>query len=149
MTTHSARLVDEAGVDLILVGDSVANTVMGLESTVPVTLQPDDLSWRDGDACRSPKARGCAVDMPFGTASGSDGEGTGNQTVRSKYLNDTGADAVKIEGGKHIAPAVVEAVVEAGIPVVGHVGLMPQYRSIQGGLKVQGRELEAARQSAR
>ncbi len=135
----SARLVDEAGVDLILVGDSVANTVMGLESTVPVTL--GQMIYHGETVMRAKPRALVAVDMPFGSVN----DGAGRAVNRAvKVFKRTGADAVKIEGGKGLAP-VVEAVVGSCIPVVGHVGLMPQYRAMLGGLKVQGKELEAAR----
>jgi 3-methyl-2-oxobutanoate hydroxymethyltransferase len=136
----SARLVDQAGVDLILVGDSVANTMMGLDSTVPVTLS--QMIYHGKIVMRAEPRALVAIDMPFGSVN--DGaERAINRAV--KVFKRTGADAVKIEGGKSTAP-VVRAVVDAGIPVVGHVGLMPQYRSMLGGLKVQGKELDAARQ---
>ncbi len=135
----SARLVDEAGVDIILVGDSVANTMMGLDSTVPVTLR--QMIYHAETVMRAnPKAL-VAVDMPFGSVN----DGAGRAVNRSvRVFKRTCADAVKIEGGKGLAP-VVKAVVDSGIPVIGHVGLMPQYRAMLGGLKVQGKELEAAR----
>jgi len=133
-----ARLVDRAGVDIILVGDSLANTMLGLESTVPVTLE---------QMIHHAKAvtRGCSralvvVDMPFGSVQ----EGPAPAVSRAvRVFKETGVDAVKIEGGRNMSP-VIRAVVEAGIPVMGHVGLMPQYRSMLGGLKVQGKEEEAA-----
>ncbi|MBW7998259.1 MAG: 3-methyl-2-oxobutanoate hydroxymethyltransferase [Candidatus Glassbacteria bacterium] len=135
-----ARLVDEAGVDMILVGDSVANTVMGLDSTVPVTL--GQMIYHGEAVMRADPRALVVVDMPFGSVN--DGaERALNRAI--KVFKRTGADAVKIEGGRGMA-TVVQAVVEAGIPVVGHVGLMPQYRAMLGGLKVQGKELEAARQ---
>lgn len=135
----SARLVDEAGVDLILVGDSVANTVMGLDSTVPVTL--GQMIYHAEAVMRADPRAVVAVDMPFGSVNDGAERAIGRAV---KVFKLTGADAVKIEAGHDLAP-VVAAVVDAGIPVVGHVGLMPQFRSIQGGLKVQGREQEAAR----
>lgn len=134
------RLVDEAGVDMILVGDSVANTVMGLDSTVPVTLE--QMIYHAEAVMRTDPRALVVVDMPFGSVN--DGE---EHAIRRciEAFKRTGVDAVKIEGGRPMAP-VVRAVVQAGIPVVGHVGLMPQYRAMLGGLKVQGKELEAARQ---
>ncbi len=136
----SARLVDEAGVDLILVGDSVANTMMGLESTVPVTL--GQMIYHGEIVMRADPRALVAIDMPFGSVH----DGASRAINRAvKVFKRTGADAIKIEGGKRMAP-VVQAVVDAGIPVVGHVGLMPQYRAMLGGLKVQGKELETARQ---
>jgi 3-methyl-2-oxobutanoate hydroxymethyltransferase len=134
-----ARLVDEAGVDLILVGDSLANTVMGLDSTVPVTL--GQMIYHAEAVMRAEPKALVVVDMPFGSVN----DGSGRAVNRAvKVFKRTGADAVKIEGGKELAE-VVRAVVDSGIPVVGHVGLLPQYRAMLGGLKVQGKELEAAR----
>lgn len=135
-----ARLADKAGVDMILAGDSVANTVMGLDSTVPVTV--NQMIYHAQAVMRAEPRAVVIVDMPFGSVH--DGPGRAiNRAV--KVFKRTGADAVKIEGGTSMA-GVVEAVVNAGIPVVGHVGLMPQYRAMLGGLKVQGKELDAARQ---
>lgn len=135
-----ARLVDRAEVDIILVGDSLANTVMGLESTVPVTMQ-QMIHHASAVMKADPRAL-VAVDMPFGSVQ----EGP-QRAVRNavRIFKQSGVDAVKIEGGKKMA-GVISAVVEANIPVIGHVGLMPQYRAMLGGLKVQGKELEAARQ---
>ena len=134
-----AQLVDRAGVDIILVGDSLANTVLGLESTVPVTLE-QMIHHATAVTRAAPKAL-VVVDMPFGSVQ----EGPQLAVSRAvRVFKETGVDAVKIEGGRRMAK-VIAAVVEAGIPVMGHVGLMPQYRSMLGGLKVQGKELEAAR----
>jgi len=133
-----ARLADRAGVDIILVGDSLANTIMGLESTVPVTLE--QMIHHATAVCRGCSRALVVVDMPFGSVQ----EGpipAVSQAVR--VFKETGVDAVKIEGGRNMSP-VIRAVVEAGIPIMGHVGLMPQYRSMLGGLKVQGKEKEAA-----
>ncbi|HUU28265.1 MAG TPA: 3-methyl-2-oxobutanoate hydroxymethyltransferase [archaeon] len=135
-----ARLVDRAGVDLILVGDSVANTLLGLESTVPVTLE--QMIHHSAAVMRAAPRALVVTDMPFGSVQEGP-QAAVSQAVR--VFKESGVDAVKIEGGKSMAP-VIHAVVEAGIPVMGHVGLMPQYRSMLGGLKVQGKELEAARQ---
>ena len=134
-----ARLVDRAGVDIILVGDSLANTVLGLESTVPVTLE--QMIHHATAVTRAAPNALVVVDMPFGSVQ----EGPQLAVSRAvRVFKETGVDAVKIEGGRRMAK-VIAAVVEAGIPVMGHVGLMPQYRSMLGGLKVQGKELEAAR----
>jgi len=135
-----ARLVDRAGVDIILVGDSLANTVMGLESTVPVTME-QMIHHAVAVMKADPRAL-VAVDMPFGSVQESPQRAVRNAV---RIFKQAGVDAVKIEGGKKTA-GVISAVVEANIPVVGHVGLMPQYRAMLGGLKVQGKELEAARQ---
>jgi 3-methyl-2-oxobutanoate hydroxymethyltransferase len=135
-----ARLVDRAGVDIILIGDSLANTLLGLESTVPVTME--QMIHHSTAVMRAVPRALVTADMPFGSVQ----EGPQvavHQAVR--IFKESGVDAVKIEGGRKMAP-VLSAVVDAGIPVMGHVGLMPQYRSMLGGLKVQGKELEAARQ---
>jgi 3-methyl-2-oxobutanoate hydroxymethyltransferase len=133
-----ARLVDRAGVDIILVGDSLANTMMGLESTVPVTLE--QMIHHSTSVVRGCSKALVVMDMPFGAMQ----EGPEPAVRRAvKVFKETGVDAVKFEGGRNMSP-VIRAVVEAGIPVIGHVGLMPQYRSMLGGLKVQGKEKEAA-----
>ena len=135
-----AALVDRAGVDIILVGDSVANTVMGLDSTVPVTVK--EMIYHARTVMRAAPKALVAVDMPFGSVQ----EGPRRAVNRAvRVFKASGVDAVKIEGGKQMA-ATLAAVVNAGIPTIGHVGLMPQYRAMLGGLKVQGKELEAARQ---
>jgi 3-methyl-2-oxobutanoate hydroxymethyltransferase len=136
-----ARLVDRAGADIILVGDSLANTVMGLESTVPVTME-QMIHHASAVMKADPRAL-VAVDMPFGSVQESPQRAVRNSVRIFKQAG--GIDAVKIEGGKKMA-GVIAAVVQANIPVIGHVGLMPQYRAMLGGLKVQGKELEAARQ---
>jgi 3-methyl-2-oxobutanoate hydroxymethyltransferase len=134
-----ARLADRAGADIILVGDSLANTVLGLESTVPVTLE--QMIHHAAAVTRVRTRALIAVDMPFGSVQ----EGPALAVSRCvRIFKETGVDAVKIEGGRSMAP-VLRAVVEAGIPVIGHVGLMPQFRAMLGGLKVQGKEEEAAR----
>jgi 3-methyl-2-oxobutanoate hydroxymethyltransferase len=135
-----AGLADNAGIDIILVGDSLANTMLGLESTVPVTLE--QMIHHTLAVSRAVKSSLVVADMPFGTVQQSPEQAINNAV---RVLKEAGADAVKIEGNRTLAPTI-ERVASAGIPVVGHVGLMPQFRSILGGLKVQGREQEAARQ---
>ncbi len=134
-----ARLADRAGVDILLVGDSLANVMLGLESTVPVTLE-QTIEHCAAVVRAQPNAL-VVADIPFGYVQESP-----RMAVRHcvRVFKESGVDAVKIEGAGKLFPALA-AVIDAGIPVMGHVGLMPQYRSMLGGLKVQGKELEAAR----
>ncbi|NLG62055.1 MAG: 3-methyl-2-oxobutanoate hydroxymethyltransferase [Candidatus Cloacimonetes bacterium] len=130
-----ARIVDEAGTDVILVGDSLAQVVLGLDSTLPVTL--DDMIHH-GRAVRRGVQRGLlVVDMPFMTFQVSPEE-----TLRNagRIMKETGAEAVKLEGGDEQAAAHVARLVRAGIPVMGHIGLTPQSVHALGGFRVQGRE---------
>lgn len=134
-----ARLVDEAGTDVILVGDSLAQVVLGLDSTLPVTL--DDMIHH-GRAVRRGVRRGLlVVDMPFMTFQVSPEE-----TLRNagRIMKETGAEAVKLEGGDEEAAEHVAKLVRAGIPVMGHIGLTPQSVHALGGFRVQGREEEHA-----
>src|SRR5690554_6237199 len=129
-----ARIVDEAGTDVILVGDSLAQVVLGLDSTLPVTL--DDMIHH-GRAVRRGVQRGLlVVDMPFMTFQVSPEE-----TLRNagRIMKETGAEAVKLEGGDEQAAAHVARLVRAGIPVMGHIGLTPQSVHALGGYRVQGR----------
>jgi len=134
-----ARLVDEAGTDVILVGDSLAQVVLGLDSTLPVTL--DDMIHH-GRAVRRGVRRGLlVVDMPFMTFQVSP-----EDTLRNagRIMKETGAEAVKLEGGDEEAAEHVAKLVRAGIPVMGHIGLTPQSVHALGGFRVQGREEEHA-----
>lgn len=133
------RLVDDAGVDLVLVGDSLGNVVCGYDSTVPVTL---DQMIHHGRAVRNGVERALlVVDMPFLTYQVSTEE-----TLRNagRIMQETGAEAVKIEGGDEETARQVRALVRAGIPVLGHLGLTPQSVHALGGFRVQGRGEEAA-----
>lgn len=136
----TARLVDEAGFDIILVGDSLAQTVLGYESTLPVTLDEMIAAAR---AVRRGARRALVVgDMPFGSYHDSS-----NRAVESaiRFVKEGAVDAVKLEGGLRRAE-VVRAIVEAEIPVMGHIGLTPQSVLRMGGYRVQGKTLEAARE---
>lgn len=137
--TTAARIVDAAGVDLILVGDSAANVVFGHATTLPVTLQQMlDLTA----AVRRGAERALVIgDMPFLTYNVSVPQAIENA---GRFLKEAGADAVKLEGGEEVVETV-RAIVRAGIPVMGHVGLTPQTVSKLGGYKVQGRSALAAR----
>jgi 3-methyl-2-oxobutanoate hydroxymethyltransferase len=136
----SARLADAAGVDMILVGDSSGMVVHGRESTVPVTL--DEIVLMTQWVTRGAKRPVVVSDLPFGTYETSD-----EQAVASaiRLVKEGGADAVKLErGGTSVARA--KAIVAAGIPVMGHVGLTPQTATVLGGFKAQGRTADRARQ---
>jgi len=135
----TARLVDEAGFDLLLVGDSMANVVLGHASTLKISLDQIISATR---AVRRGADRPLVIaDMPFGTFH------TGAQdTVKNalRLVREGGAHGVKLEGGANRAH-LVRALVEADIPVMGHVGLLPQAVNLRGGYKVQGKTAEAAR----
>ncbi len=137
----TARIVDSAGVDCILVGDSVGNVVLGYESTVPVTM---DEMVHHTKAARKGVSRALLVaDMPFMSYNI-----TREQTIMNagRLVKDAGADAVKIEGAGETVLSMIQAVVAAGIPVMGHTGLTPQTATMLGGLKVQGKTSQAAQQ---
>lgn len=130
-----ARIVDEAGTDVILVGDSLAQVVLGLDSTLPVTL--DDMIHHARAVRRGVQRGLLVVDMPFMTFQVSPEE-----TLRNagRIMKETGAEAVKLEGGDEQAAEHVAKLVRAGIPVMGHIGLTPQSVHALGGFRVQGRE---------
>jgi len=136
----SARMVDEAGFDIILVGDSLAQTVLGYDSTLPVTLDEMIAATR---AVRRGVRRALIVgDMPFGYYQDSVERGV-ESAIR--FIKEGGAEAVKVEGGARRVP-VVKAITDAEIPVMGHIGLTPQSLLHMGGYRVQGKSLEAARE---
>jgi 3-methyl-2-oxobutanoate hydroxymethyltransferase len=128
-----ARLADAAGVDLILVGDSAADNVLGYDSTVPVTV--DELLVLVRAVARGAEHALVIADMPFGSFQVSDETALANAV---RFIKEAGADAVKLEGA---GPSLsrVQAIVGAGIPVMGHVGLTPQSATMLGGYKAQGR----------
>ena len=143
MTAHdypSARLVDEAGFDLILVGDSLAQTVLGYESTLPVTL--DEMIAHTKAVRRAVRRALVVGDMPYGSYHESS-----RRAVESaiRFVKEGGADAVKLEGGSRRAP-IVKAITEAEAPVMGHIGLTPQSVLRMGGYRVQGKTVDAARE---
>ena len=135
----TARLVDEAGIDVILVGDSIGNTVLGYGNTVPVTLEQILMHTL---ACRRATQRALLVaDMPYGSYhTGAD------DAVRAalRLIKEAGAEAVKLEGGRKRAD-LVKRLVDEEIPVMGHIGLTPQSVNQLGGYRVQGKTAEAAR----
>jgi 3-methyl-2-oxobutanoate hydroxymethyltransferase len=136
----SAGLVDEAGIALILVGDSLAMTVLGYETTIPATME--QMLHHTAAVVRGVKSALVVADMPFLSYQESIEQAIHNA---GRFIKEAGAGAVKVEGGAMRAPAV-RALVENGIPVLGHIGLTPQSINTTGGYKVQGREADQARQ---
>jgi 3-methyl-2-oxobutanoate hydroxymethyltransferase len=133
----TARLVDQAGIDLILVGDSVGMTVLGYESTLPVTM--DEMLHHTRAVARGVKRAFLVADMPFGSYHAAADEAIGNAT---RFIKESNAHAVKIEGGERRAD-LVRRLTEAEISVVAHIGLTPQSIHRMSGYKVQGRSVEA------
>src|SRR6478609_1178290 len=135
----SARAAEAAGVDLVLVGDSGAMTVLGYDSTVPVTL--DELLVLARAVRRGLRTPFMVGDLPFGSYEVSD-----EQAVQTafRFVKEAGCDAVKLEGGGPVSVARARAIVQAGIPVMGHVGLTPQTSTALGGYKAQGRSAHGA-----
>lgn len=139
----TGRLVDEAGVDVVLVGDSLGMVVLGYESTLPVTLEE---MLHHTKAVRRGVQRGLVVaDMPYGTYHGEIAEAVGNAM---RFVKEAGAEAVKIEGGERRLELIAR-LTEAEIPVMGHVGLTPQSVNTMGGYRVQGKTPGAAEQLLR
>lgn len=129
-----AKLVDGAGIEMILVGDSLGNVMLGYDSTLPVTVE--DMIHHGRAVCRGARHAMVVVDMPFMSYQVSKEEALRNA---GRIMKETGAQAVKMEGGEEIAESV-RAIVNAGIPVVGHLGLTPQSVHQLGGFKVQGKD---------
>ncbi|HEV3419709.1 MAG TPA: 3-methyl-2-oxobutanoate hydroxymethyltransferase [Candidatus Acidoferrum sp.] len=139
----TARLVDEAGVDVVLVGDSMAMVVLGYESTLPLTMEE---SLHHSKAVRRGVQRALVVaDMPFGTYQGDVNEALKNAV---RFVKEAGAEAVKVEGGERRLE-VIARLTEAEIPVMGHVGLTPQSVHAMGGYRVQGKTAGGAEQLLR
>jgi 3-methyl-2-oxobutanoate hydroxymethyltransferase len=139
----TARLMDEAGVDVVLVGESVAMVVLGYESTLPLTMEE---SLHHTKAVRRGVERALVVaDMPFGTYQGDVNEALRNAV---RFVKEAGAEAVKMEGGERRLE-VIARLTEAEIPVMGHVGLTPQSVHAMGGYRVQGKTERAAEQLLR
>jgi 3-methyl-2-oxobutanoate hydroxymethyltransferase len=133
----TARLVDEAGIDLILVGDSLAMVVMGYDSTLPVTM--DEMLHHTRAVRRAVRRGIVAADMPYGSYHADLNVAVTNA---ARFMKEAGAEAVKIEGGSSRAE-LVERLTDAEIPVIGHLGLTPQSVNRMGGYKVQGKTLAA------
>jgi 3-methyl-2-oxobutanoate hydroxymethyltransferase len=134
-----ARLAEEAGIDILLVGDSLGMVVQGHDSTVPVTL--DDIVYHAKAVRRGASKTHVVADLPFLTYHIDTGRAIENA---GRLLQEGGADSVKLEGGQEIAERAA-AIVRAGIPVMGHIGLTPQSAGALGGIKVQGRDVASAR----
>lgn len=135
----TAKLLDEAGIHGILVGDSLGNVMLGYEDTIPVTME--DMIHHGAAVARGAKNALVVIDMPFMSYQ----TGVRDALINAgRLMKEGGADAVKLEGGVEIVPQV-EAIVNAGIPVMGHLGLTPQSINAFGGFKVQGKSEEAAR----
>jgi 3-methyl-2-oxobutanoate hydroxymethyltransferase len=134
----TARLVDGAGIDMVLVGDTLAQTVLGYESTVPVTV--DEMLHHAKAVRRAVRRALLIVDLPFGSYH-TEPERAVEAAIR--YLKEGGAESVKLEGGRRRAD-VIRRLVDAEIPVMGHVGLTPQSLHSQGGYRVQGKTVESA-----
>jgi 3-methyl-2-oxobutanoate hydroxymethyltransferase len=138
-----AALAEEAGADILLVGDSVGMTLLGYSTTVPVTM--DAMVHHAAAVVRGTSRAMVVADMPFLSCHVGEAEAVRNA---GRFLQEAGAGAVKVEGGEALAP-VVRQLVQAGIPVVGHVGLQPQTVLVQDGYRVQGRSETQAEQVKR
>ena len=136
----TARLVDEAGIDIVLVGDSLGMVMLGYDSTLPVTMH--EMLHHTRAVRRAVKHAFLVADMPYASYHVSM-----RDTLRNaaRFIKDGGAEAVKIEGGEK-RRRIVERLVDAEIPVVGHIGLTPQSLHAMGGYKVQGKTLKAVEQ---
>jgi 3-methyl-2-oxobutanoate hydroxymethyltransferase len=136
----SAVVVEEAGVDVVLVGDSAANNVLGYPDTVPVTV--DELLMLTRAVRRGLRTPLLVGDLPFGSYEASDAQAI---ETAHRFVKEAGCDAVKLEGGGASAERA-RAIVRAGVPVMGHVGLTPQTATMLGGYRAQGRTAQRARQ---
>lgn len=134
----TARLVDESGIDIILVGDSLAQVVLGYDSTIPVTV--DEIIHHLRAVRRATHRALLVADLPYGAYHVNDEEAL---RAAIRYLKEGGAEAVKFEGGRKRA-ALVRRMVDAEIPVMGHIGLTPQSVLALGGYRVQGRTIDSA-----
>ena len=134
-----ARILEEAGVDIVLVGDSLGQVVLGYDSTLPVTL--DEMIHHAAAVRRGAPDSFVVLDMPFMSFQVSAEEALRNA---GRVMKETGVQGVKLEGGDARTCVAVETLVSAGIPVMGHLGLTPQSVHALGGYRVQGREAEAA-----
>lgn len=133
-----ALLADRAGIDTILVGDSLAMTLLGYEDTIPVTM--DEMIHHTKAVSRAVKYALVIGDMPFMSYNTSERDAIVNA---GRFMKEGGASAVKIEGGANVAH-IIEAIYRAGIPIMGHIGLTPQSISMLGGLKAQGKDVKTA-----
>jgi 3-methyl-2-oxobutanoate hydroxymethyltransferase len=135
----SARLAEAAGIDILLVGDSAAMVVLGHDGTVPVTM--DEMIFMTKSVSRAVRVPIVIGDLPFGSYQASDEEAVHNAV---RFVKEAGTDAVKLEGAGRMLDRV-RAIVDSGIPVMGHIGLTPQSATALGGYRAQGRTAETAR----
>ena len=135
----TAKLMDEAGIDMILIGDSLGNVILGYEDTISVTME--DMIHHGAAVSRGVKETMVVVDMPFMSYQISVEEAVTNA---GRLMKEGRANAVKLEGGKSVCPQI-KAITQAGIPVVAHLGLTPQSINALGGYKVQGKSEDAAK----
>ena len=139
----TARLVDEAGIDMVLVGDSLAQTMLGYENTLTVTM--DEMLHHVKAVHRGVKSALLIADMPYGSYQVDPKDAVVNAT---RFVKEGGAEVVKIEGGEKRAD-LIQHIIDAEIPVAGHIGLTPQSINVMGGYKVQGRNLSGIEQLMR
>src|SRR6201993_1174919 len=139
----TARVVDEAGIDMVLVGDSLAMTMLGYENTLSVTL--DEMLHHVKAVRRGVRHALLIADMPYGSYHVSADEAVRNA---ARYVKEGGAEAVKVEGGEKRAE-LIRRIIDAEIPVAGHIGLTPQSVNMMGGYKVQGKSLHGIEQLMR
>jgi 3-methyl-2-oxobutanoate hydroxymethyltransferase len=139
----SARLVDEAAIDIVLVGDSLAQAMLGYENTLSVTI--DEMLHHTRAARRGVKQALLAADMPFGSYQADASDAIRNA---ARFVKEAGAEVVKIEGGEKRAE-LIRRIIDAEIPVAGHIGLTPQSLNVMGGYKVQGKDLHGIEQLMR
>ena len=139
----SARLVDEAGIDMVLVGDSLSQAMLGYENTLTVTLE--EMLHHTRAARRGVKHALLVADMPFGSY-----HADLNDAIRNaaRFVKEAGAEVVKVEGGEKRAD-LIRRIIDAEIPVAGHIGLTPQSVNVMGGYKVQGKSLSGVEQLMR
>ncbi len=136
----TSRLVDEAGIDMVLVGDSLAQVVLGYDNTLPVTME--EMLHHTRAVRRGVKSAMVIADMPFGAYQHDVNEGVRNAL---RFVKDAGAEAVKVEGGEKRCE-LVRRILDAEVPVMGHIGLTPQSLHKMGGFKVQGKDLSGIEQ---
>jgi 3-methyl-2-oxobutanoate hydroxymethyltransferase len=136
----TSRLVDEAGIDMILVGDSLAQVVLGYDSTLPVTME--EMLHHTRAVRRAVKSAMVIADMPFGAYHNDLQEGVRNAI---RFVKESGAEAVKLEGGQK-RMELVKRLLDAEVPVMGHIGLTPQSLHKMGGYRVQGKDLSGIEQ---
>jgi 3-methyl-2-oxobutanoate hydroxymethyltransferase len=139
----TARLVDEAGIDMVLVGDSLAQTMLGYENTLTITM--DEMLHHVKAVHRGAKSALLIADMPYGSYQVDAKDAVVNAT---RFVKEGGAEAVKIEGGEKRAD-LIRQIIDAEIPVAGHIGLTPQSVNVMGGYKVQGKNLSGIEQLMR